>query len=191
MRELHSLIQLLILNCPNLISIGDLWGLHSLNHLRIIRCQKLSHLPDGLDCLTRLKHLEIGGFCEELDGSTILCSIQDLQTSLKNIELYGCDKLKTPRDKILRFTDLKHLGIYGCPSSSYLVVFVYLADAELSSKFTYTLFYILFYSLLNNLTSDLNQPNLRLYSISFPQICLMCRAVAILSCHIYYVQLEE
>nr|POE89647.1 disease resistance protein tao1 [Quercus suber] len=116
MRELHSLIRLEIGDCPNLRSIGDLRELHSLNRLEITHCQKLRHLPDGLDCLTHLKYLEIGKFCEELDVSTILCSIQHLQASLEALELYGCDKLNTPPDEILRFTGLKHLTIYGCPS---------------------------------------------------------------------------
>ncbi|XP_050241564.1 putative disease resistance protein RGA3 isoform X2 [Quercus robur] len=116
LRELHSLIRLEISDCPNLISIGDLRELHSLNHLQIVRCQKLRHLPDGLDCLTRLKRLRIGKFCEELDVSTILCSFQHSQTSLENLVLYGCDKLKTPPDEILRFTGLKYLTIFGCKS---------------------------------------------------------------------------
>ncbi|KAF3960372.1 hypothetical protein CMV_014902 [Castanea mollissima] len=118
MPELHSLIRLDICDCPNLISIGDLRGLHSLNHLLIARCPKLSHLPDGLDCLTRLKYLGIGELCEELDVSTILCSIQHqhLQTSLEELELFGCDKLNTPPDEILRFTGLKRLQVHGWPS---------------------------------------------------------------------------
>ncbi|XP_030923801.1 putative disease resistance protein RGA3 [Quercus lobata] len=116
LRELHSLIRLVIHDCPNLISIGDLRELHSLNDLGIMRCQKLRHLPDGLDCLTRLKHLWIGKFCEELDVSTILCSFQHSQTSLENLYLYGCDKLKTPPEEILRFTGLKYLAIIGCKS---------------------------------------------------------------------------
>ncbi|XP_075653998.1 putative disease resistance protein RGA3 [Castanea sativa] len=115
MPELHSLIRLGIWDCPNLISIGDLRGLHSLNHLRITHCPKLSHLPDGLDCLTRLKHLWIGRLCEELDVSTIL-QHQHLQTSLEELQLYGCDKLNTPPDEILHFTGLEHLTIHGCPS---------------------------------------------------------------------------
>ncbi|KAM4118582.1 hypothetical protein ACB094_02G214600 [Castanea mollissima] len=118
MPELHSLIRLDIENCPNLISIGDLRGLHSLNHLIITDCPELSHLPDGLDCLTRLKYLVIARLCEELDGSTILCSIQHqhLQTSLEELVLFGCDKLNTPPDEILRFTGLKRLTLQGCPS---------------------------------------------------------------------------
>ncbi|KAF3948135.1 hypothetical protein CMV_025833 [Castanea mollissima] len=118
LRGLHSLIQLDICDFPNLISIGDLRGLHSLTRLEIARCPKLGHLPDGLDCLTRLKYLEIGGLCEELDVSTILCSIQHqhLQTSLEELVLYGCDKLNTPPDEILRFTGLKRLALQGCPS---------------------------------------------------------------------------
>ncbi|XP_050241562.1 putative disease resistance protein RGA3 isoform X2 [Quercus robur] len=111
-----SLSELRISECPNLKSIPDLRELHSLNHLRIFRCRKLRHLPDGLDRLTRLKQLWIGGFCEELDISTILCSIPHLQTSLKILGLYGCDELNTPPDEILRFTGLLQLSIIGCKS---------------------------------------------------------------------------
>nr|XP_023929276.1 putative disease resistance RPP13-like protein 1 [Quercus suber] len=82
-----SLSELRISECPNLKSIPDLRELHSLNDLRIFRCRKVRHLPDGLDCLTRLKQLWIGGFCEELDVSTILCSIPHLQTSLEILGL--------------------------------------------------------------------------------------------------------
>ncbi|KAL4645690.1 hypothetical protein ACB092_02G253100 [Castanea dentata] len=123
MPELHSLIRLDICDCPNLISIGDLRGLHSLNRLLITRCPKLSHLPDGLDCLTRLKYLGIGRLCEELDVSTILCSIQHqhLQTSLEELELYGCDKLNAPPDEILRFTGLILLRLRDCPSETTFV----------------------------------------------------------------------
>ncbi|KAK4583746.1 hypothetical protein RGQ29_021747 [Quercus rubra] len=150
MRELHSLIQLEIWDCPNLISIEDLRELQSLNSLGIIRCQKLRHLPDGLDCLTRLKELWIGGFCEELDVSTILCSIQHLQTSLEELILFGCDKLNTPPDEILRFTGLKVLRIYECRSERTFYKWfkrrmphldVYISDTKLSCKFTYTLLY--------------------------------------------------
>ena len=155
MRELHSLIQLLIWDCPNLISIGDLRELQSLNHLRIGRCQKLRHLPDGLDCLTRLKELWIGKFCEELDVSTILCSFQHLQTSLEELVLFGCDKLNTPPDEILRFTGLKHLAIHGCPSQRTFrkwfkrrmpLLSVYIPETDRSSKFTDTLLYPLLLS---------------------------------------------
>ena len=146
---------LAIWDCPNLISIGDLRELQSLNHLRIVRCQKLRHLPDGLDCLTRLKRLWIGGFCEELDVSTILCSIQHLQTSLEVLVLFGCDKLNTPPDEILRFTGLKHLSIYECRSERTFykwfkrrmpLLRVYISDSESSCKFTYTLLYPLLLS---------------------------------------------
>ena len=70
----------------------------------------------ALDCLARLKQLWIGEFCEELDVSTILCSFQHSQTSLEELKLLGCDKLKTPPEEILRFTGLKDLAIYGCKS---------------------------------------------------------------------------
>ena len=152
MRELHSLIQLLIWDCPDLISIGDLRELQSLNHLRIVRCQKLRHLPDGLDRLTRLKQLWIGGFCEELDISTILCSIPHLQTSLKILGLYGCDELNTPPDEILRFTGLLQLSIIGCKSTQTFSDWIHSRMPNLrywslwDSKFTLTLLHPLLFS---------------------------------------------
>ncbi|KAF3961410.1 hypothetical protein CMV_013969 [Castanea mollissima] len=58
-----SLSSLEIDECPNLISIPNLQDLHSLSSLTITSCKRLMGLPDGLDCLTRLKYLSIGELC--------------------------------------------------------------------------------------------------------------------------------
>ena len=136
--ELHSLIQLRILKCPNLISIPNLQELpslrqleiwecpnltvfvvdlrasHSLARLKILRCGIVQLCLDGFDCLTQLKSLEIGGFCEELNTFPSLAStsIQYSHISLEKVELYGWPKLNHLPDEIQHFTGLKYLEIY-------------------------------------------------------------------------------
>ncbi|KAM4105749.1 hypothetical protein ACB094_04G015800 [Castanea mollissima] len=111
LRKLHSLTNLEIFNCPNLQSIPDLGELHSLTHLRIFHCQTFKCLPEELKCVTRLKYLEIGGFCEELDAFPSLSSIQHLHTSLESLVLYGWAKLNSLPDEIQHFTSLESLYI--------------------------------------------------------------------------------
>ncbi|KAK4566197.1 hypothetical protein RGQ29_002429 [Quercus rubra] len=115
LRKLHSLTMLRICDCPNLKSIPDLGELHSLTRLRIFRCQtlKLTCLPEGLERVTRLKYLAIGGFCEELDAFPSLSSIQHLHTSLESLRLYGWAKLNSLPDEIQHFTSLEYLDIYN------------------------------------------------------------------------------
>uniref|UniRef100_A0A2N9FF07 BED-type domain-containing protein n=1 Tax=Fagus sylvatica TaxID=28930 RepID=A0A2N9FF07_FAGSY len=102
--------ELRIEECPNLISIPNLRELHSLVELEISKCQKLKCLPEGLDSLTSLRSLRIGGYCEELDTFPSL-SIQPLQVFLQELYLYGWAKLKTLPDEIQCFTTLKYLTI--------------------------------------------------------------------------------
>ncbi|XP_030940161.1 putative disease resistance protein RGA1 [Quercus lobata] len=113
LRKLHSLTLLQIWDCPNLKSIPDLGELHSLTDLSIFRCQtlKLTCLPKGLECVTRLKSLAIGGFCEELDAFPSLSSIQHLHMSLESLQLYGWAKLNSLPDEIQHLTSLKYLHI--------------------------------------------------------------------------------
>ncbi|KAL4631995.1 hypothetical protein ACB092_04G020100 [Castanea dentata] len=68
-------------------------------------------LPDGLDCLTRLKYLCIGGFCEELDTFPSLSSIQ--HASLETLELFGWAKLNSLPKDIQRFTAVTELWIWN------------------------------------------------------------------------------
>ncbi|KAM4105761.1 hypothetical protein ACB094_04G017000 [Castanea mollissima] len=104
-----SLSSLEIDECPNLISIPNLQDLHSLSSLTITSCKRLMGLPDGLDCLTRLRYLSIGGFCEELDAFPSLSSIQ--HASLETLGLYGWAKLNSLPEDIQRFTALTELRI--------------------------------------------------------------------------------
>ena len=111
LQELHSLVQLEIENCSNLISVPDLRGLHSLSYLEIFNCRKLTRLPEGLDCLTCLKTLGIGGFCEELNAFPNLSSINHLHVSLERLYLYGWAKLNSLPDELQHFTALTALWI--------------------------------------------------------------------------------
>ena len=110
--QLHSLTQLDIWDCDNLISIPDLRGLHSLIQLSILNCPKLTSFPEGLESLTRLKTLVIGGYCKELDDFPSLISIEHLHASLQRLELTGWPKLKSIPDNIQGLTALKSLGIF-------------------------------------------------------------------------------
>lgn len=71
----------------------------------------LTHLPEGLDCLTCLKTLGIGGFCEELNAFPNLSSINHLHVSLEHLYLYGWAKLNSLPDELQRFTALTALWI--------------------------------------------------------------------------------
>ena len=113
LRELHSLMEFRIFDCYNLKSIPDLRELHSFTHLCIVSCKKFMRLPDELKCVTRLKSLVIGRFCEELDAFPSLSSIQHLHMSLDRLILAGWEKLNSLPDEIQCFTYLKHLCIYG------------------------------------------------------------------------------
>ena len=97
----------------DLKSIPELGELHSLTFLAIFGCQKLTCLPEELECITRLKTLVIGGFCEELDVFPSLSSIQHLHTSLQALALFGWDKLNSLPDEIQLFTSLEELSIYS------------------------------------------------------------------------------
>ena len=115
--NLSSLQKLRICNCKilmNLISIPDLRELHSFIELVIKKCPMLTCLPEGLfDCLSRLKSLGIGGFCEELDAFPIPRSIQHLHVSLERLRLYGWAKLNYLPGEIKSFKVLKELHING------------------------------------------------------------------------------
>ncbi|KAK9997659.1 hypothetical protein SO802_022345 [Lithocarpus litseifolius] len=113
--NLSSLQKLRIYNCKILMNlIPDLRELHSFNELVIKKCPMLTRLPDGLlGCLTRLKSLGIGGFCEELDVFPIPLSVQHSHVSLERLRLYGWAKLNSLPDEIQHFIALKELHING------------------------------------------------------------------------------
>ncbi|GLT60525.1 hypothetical protein SLA2020_332880 [Shorea laevis] len=100
-------------SCHNLISIPEeLKELHSLVKLVLVGCSKLRSIPEKpLACLTSLKKLNIGGFWEELEEFPGLDSILYLKTSLEGLQLYGWKKLTTLPPQIQHLTALKELLI--------------------------------------------------------------------------------
>ena len=108
---LPSLTLLKISSCPNLISIPDMRELPSLTRLEIRDFQKLRCVPDGLDFLTRLKCLRIGGFCKELNSFPSLNFIQRSHAPLEELHLYGWASLNSLPEEIQFFTALKILQI--------------------------------------------------------------------------------
>ena len=113
LKELSSFTLLQISFCPNLISIPDMRELPSLTHLEISRCQKLRCVPDGLDFLTRLKCLRIGGFCKELNSFPSLNFIQRSHAPIEELYLYGWASLNSLPEEIQSFTAVKILHISG------------------------------------------------------------------------------
>ncbi|KAK4566201.1 hypothetical protein RGQ29_002433 [Quercus rubra] len=113
LKELSSLTLLQISFCPNLISIPDMRELPSLTHLEISHCQKLRCVPDGLDFVTRLKCLRIGGFCEELNSFPSLNFIQRSHAPIEELYLFGWASLNSLPEEIQSFTAVKILNISG------------------------------------------------------------------------------
>ncbi|GLT32454.1 hypothetical protein SLA2020_071210 [Shorea laevis] len=108
-----ALKNLMVRRCHNLISIPkELKELHSLVELEIVDCSKLRSFPENpLACLISLKKLSIGGFGEELEEFPGLGSVLCLQTSLQELRLHGWKKLTTLPPQIQHLTALKKLGI--------------------------------------------------------------------------------
>nr|POF23326.1 putative disease resistance protein rga4 [Quercus suber] len=111
LKELPSLTRLEISGCPNLISIPDMRELPSLTDLEIRDCQKWTRVPDGLDCLTRLKRLLIGGFFKELNSFPGLDFIQRSHAPVEKLYLYGWASLNSLPEEIQYFTAVKILDI--------------------------------------------------------------------------------
>ena len=101
--------ELTIRSCHILNSIPDLRGLHSLTQLVIMDCPKLTLLLEGfLDCFTQLKTLQIFG---SLDSGWFGC--RRLNVSLSSLQLNMSADLNSLPDKIQCFTALKELHIEG------------------------------------------------------------------------------
>ncbi|XP_034899063.1 putative disease resistance protein RGA3 [Populus alba] len=119
LQELSSLRRLVIRGCYKLISI-DWHGLRqllSLVDLVITTCPSLSDIPeeDWLGGLTQLEGLGIGGFSEEMEAfpAGVLNSIQhlNLSGSLKSLGIHGWDTLKRVSHQLQHLTALETLSI--------------------------------------------------------------------------------
>ncbi|XP_050380771.1 putative disease resistance protein RGA3 isoform X2 [Argentina anserina] len=102
-----SLKELTIEECPNLETVPSLDKLTSLRRLQISNCSRLTCLPSGL-AFTRLKWLNIGPFCHELDSFPAL----QVLPQLEELEIYGWPKLKSLPEQIQHLTSLKELWIF-------------------------------------------------------------------------------
>ncbi|XP_040372901.1 putative disease resistance protein RGA3 [Rosa chinensis] len=113
LQTLESLQKLSIRFCDNVETIPSSDKLTSLRSLEIYCCPKLTCLPDGLAassqscCLTRLKELKIGGFCEELDAFPAFQAIPQLES----LTIEGWPKLKSLPEQIQHLPSLRHLTI--------------------------------------------------------------------------------
>ncbi|XP_034898059.1 putative disease resistance protein RGA3 [Populus alba] len=116
LQDLSSLRILVIRDCAKLISI-DLRQLPSLVSLLIIGCRCLRDIPedDWLGSLTYLKRLSIGGFSEEMEAfpAVVLNSFQHLSGSLEFLSIHGWDKLKSVPHQLQHLTALEILSIEG------------------------------------------------------------------------------
>ncbi|MCI02463.1 CC-NBS-LRR resistance protein [Trifolium medium] len=109
-----SSIQILcIWHCENLESLKDeaLQGLHSLEHLEILKCPKFN-LSAGFRYLTCLEYLEVGNFS---DMSGLQEALQHM-TALQSIALRSLPNLTSLPDCLGNLGLLQRLDIIACPN---------------------------------------------------------------------------
>ena len=113
LQYLHSLRELDILSCTNILSfpVNGLRGLSSLQRLWIEKCDKFCSLSEGIQYLTSLEDLLING-CPELVSlpKQIGCL-----TSLSSLRIWSCRNLMSLPDELQNLTALKTLRIERCP----------------------------------------------------------------------------
>ncbi|KAL4614020.1 hypothetical protein ACB092_07G025300 [Castanea dentata] len=137
LQNLHSLRDLFIQNCNNLLSLpmNDLQGLSSLRSLNIRSCNKFCSLSEGIQYLIALEHLDTDS-CPKLiswpEGIQHLTALRILRigncenlsslpkqigflTSLSFMRIWNCPNLMSIPDELQNLTALKTLIIGGCP----------------------------------------------------------------------------
>ncbi|XP_016647577.1 PREDICTED: disease resistance protein TAO1-like [Prunus mume] len=137
-----SLRDLVIWECPNLISLADdISRLQSLSTLQIVDGRKLKYLPTGLRSLTSLECMTIGKFWEELDSfpdfelpsqirwlkisgwpklKSLPQQIQHLTTCLENLKIVSFDSMEALPEWLGNLTSLICLDIRDCKNLMYL-----------------------------------------------------------------------
>ncbi|XP_043714847.1 putative disease resistance protein At3g14460 [Telopea speciosissima] len=105
-----SLALLNISDCPSLMSLPDLQGLHSIRKFYFVRNEKFTGLPE-IQHFRTLEFLSIGGFSEELESFPNLEHLKQL-ASLRTLVLIGWSKLTSLPDQLQSLTQLEYLGIH-------------------------------------------------------------------------------
>ncbi|GLU17968.1 hypothetical protein SLE2022_342970 [Rubroshorea leprosula] len=108
----HKLSHLEISGCCKLMAIPSMNGLSSLQFWSIEKCFNIRSIPEEcLRCLTSLKKLEMGYFCDELEEFPGLSYIHQLNSSLESLILRGWDRVKSLPDQLQHLTALKELTL--------------------------------------------------------------------------------
>ncbi|GLU17940.1 hypothetical protein SLE2022_342790 [Rubroshorea leprosula] len=108
----HKLSFLMLDQCWKLMAIPSMNGLSSLQFLAIAEASNLRGIPEEyLRCLTSLKKLTMGWFCDELEEFPGLSYIHQLNPSLESLTLHGWDKVKSLPDQLQHLTALKELTL--------------------------------------------------------------------------------
>ncbi|KAK7348647.1 hypothetical protein VNO80_23241 [Phaseolus coccineus] len=107
-RHLKCLEILSITNCPKLVTLPS--NMTQLTALGTVKIGDCSTLPYGLQCVPSLRSLDI-----------IFCTFTSLpdwlgdMTSLQNLYIFMCDRLRSLPSSIQRLTNLSSLRIRKCP----------------------------------------------------------------------------
>ncbi|XP_062014807.1 uncharacterized protein LOC133731458 [Rosa rugosa] len=96
--------RLEIRNCPSLETILCSDNLTALSSLKIYSCDGLISKLSELASLTKLRRLEVGEFCKELDSFPVIPQLETLMLS-------GWPKLKSLHEQIQHFTSPTSLTI--------------------------------------------------------------------------------
>ncbi|MFQ6625042.1 hypothetical protein Gotur_003579, partial [Gossypium turneri] len=128
--------KLKIWRCPLLKSVPLTGQCYSLEKLRIVNCEKLSKIGDGLSTSTCLKELDLD-YCPDLSSIPNLEGFSSLQylsvqscdklevlpitggcSSLEKLRISSCEKLSKIGDGLSTSTCLKELDLDCCPDLS-------------------------------------------------------------------------
>ncbi|XP_027118565.2 putative disease resistance protein RGA3 [Coffea arabica] len=116
MKSSASLDHFEVSNCSNLNSFpGDLELTPSLSYLWLSHCVQLTNMPNGICCLTSLRHLTIGAFSDTMEFSSFrdaFSGFKHLSSSLLRLHLYGQPHWESLPDQLQHLSALEELKLY-------------------------------------------------------------------------------